>query len=110
MSIQRTNLTGLNFLTLILLVLLCCSCASNQPARSYLAEGDFKQRLQSQTRDGVTVTAGVPSASESKDLFNSSLYENGVQPVWLEITNDTEEVLSFLPVGLDPSYFTPIET
>jgi hypothetical protein len=33
-----------------------------------------------------------------------------VQPVWLEITNDTDDSLAFLPVGLDPAYFTPTET
>jgi hypothetical protein len=110
MSFQRTELTGLNFLSLSLLVLICCSCVSNQPDQTYLPEGDFKQRLQSQTIEGVTVTTGVPSASESKELFGSTLYKNGVQPVWLEITNDTDKDLSFLPVGLDPSYFTPTET
>ena len=109
MSILRTELAGLNFLGLSLLVLICCSCASNPADQPHLPEGDFKQRLQSQTMEGVTVTTGVPSASESKELFGSTLYKNGVQPVWLEITNDTDKDLSFLPVGLDPSYFTPTE-
>ena len=110
MSPQRAYRTSLNALALSWLVLICCSCASSQPTPAHLLEGDFKLRLQSQTREGVTVTAGVPSASESKALFGSPLYKNGVQPVWLEITNDSDELLSFLPVGLDPAYFTPIET
>jgi hypothetical protein len=99
----------LRLFALSLFVLICSSCSSNPPAQTQLPEGDFKQRLQSQTHAGVTVRTGVPSASESKVLFGSPLYKNGVQPVWLEITNNLDETLSYLPVGLDPSYFTPIE-
>jgi len=109
MSAELTNRTSLRALALSWLVLICCSCASNPPDQSAPVEGDFRQRLQSQTFEGVTVSTGVPSASESKKLFGTPLYKNGVQPVWLEITNDTDEDLTFLPVGLDPSYFTPIE-
>ena len=110
MKIQRAKSIGRHSLTLSLLVLICCSCASSPSTRTDLPEGDFKQRLQSQTHAGVTVRTAVPSASESKELFGSPLYKNGVQPVWLEITNNHDEFLSFLPVGLDPSYFTPTET
>ncbi len=110
MRFLRASVNDLLPLALSLLVLICCSCASNPPARNQVPEGDFKQRLQSQTQAGVTVRTGVPSASESKALFGAPLYKNGVQPVWLEITNNLDETLSFLPVGLDPSYFTPIET
>ena len=102
-------MTGLHSLELSLLVLLCNACATSPPAQTQLAEGDFKQRLQTQTHAGVTVSTGVPSASESKALFGAPLYKKGVQPVWLEITNNHDEVLSFLAVGLDPSYFTPQE-
>jgi len=109
MRIQREIKTGLHSLALCLLILICWSCSSNPPAQTQLPEGDFKQRLQTQAHAGVTVTTGVPSASESVELFASPLYKNGVQPVWLEITNNLDKDLSFLPVGLDPSYFTPIE-
>jgi hypothetical protein len=109
MRVFRTRMIDLRPLTLGLFVLVLSSCASSPPAQTQLPEGDFKQRLQSQTHAGVTVRTGVPSASESKVLFGSPLYKNGVQPVWLEITNNLDETLSFLPVGLDPSYFTPIE-
>ena len=109
MRVFHTRMINLRPLALGLFVLICSSCASSPPAQTELPEGDFKQRLQSQTHAGVTVRTGVPSASESKALFGSPLYKNGVQPVWLEITNNLDESLSFLPVGLDPSYFTPIE-
>jgi len=109
MRFPRAKLIDLHPLALSLFVLICCSCASKPPDQTQLPEGDFKQRLQSQTQAGVTVRTGVPSASESKALFGVPMYRNGVQPVWLEITNDLDATLSFLPVGLDPSYFTPTE-
>jgi hypothetical protein len=110
MRSRRVKPIHQRLLVIGLLVLVCCSCASKPPAKEQLLEGDFKQRLQSRTQAGVTVTTGVPSASESKALFGLPLYKNGVQPVWLEITNNLDESLSFLPVGLDPAYFTPTET
>ena len=109
MRFPRAKVIDLHPLALSLFVLICCSCASKPPDQTPIPEGDFKQRLQSQTQAGVTVRTGVPSASESKALFGVPLYKNGVQPVWLEITNDLDATLSFLPVGLDPSYFTPTE-
>lgn len=109
MRVLQAWVTHLHPLALSLVVLICCSCASKPPDQTPIPEGDFKQRLQSQTQAGVTVRTGVPSASESKALFGVPLYKNGVQPVWLEITNDLDTTLSFLPVGLDPSYFTPTE-
>lgn len=73
------------------------------------SEVPFRERSQTQERDGVRVTAAVPDSQETRDLFGTHLYKRGVQPVWLEIENKRDEILSFLPVGLDPEYFTPIE-
>ncbi len=72
-------------------------------------EGGYLDRAQTQEKDGIRVTAGVPSAKESKYLFGAPLYRRGVQPVWLKIENNRDEYVSFLPVGLDPTYYTPIE-
>jgi len=72
-------------------------------------ESSFKDRLQTQQENGIRITAGVPDAKESKQIFGSSLYRRGVQPVWLKVENFRDEHVSFLPVGLDPAYFTPIE-
>lgn len=94
---------------LLLLQLLLGSCASQSTITPAIDEGDFRQRLQTQTSNDVTITTGVPSAKESKDLFGSPMYKNGIQPVWLEITNHRDGPVSFLPVGLDPTYFTPVE-
>jgi hypothetical protein len=87
---------------------LIVACSSTPPALPGM-EGDYLDRAQTQEKNGIRVTAGVPSAEESKELFGTSLYRRGVQPVWLSIENSRDEHVSFLPVGLDPTYFTPIE-
>jgi len=89
----------------LLLVSACSSTSKPVPA----FEGDYRERAQSQEENGIRVTAGVPSADESKEIFGVPLYRRGVQPVWLKIENNRDEFVSFMPVGLDPAYFTPIE-
>ena len=69
----------------------------------------FRDRAQTQIEAGIRVTAAVPSATESRDLFGVSLYKKRVQPVWLEIENSTQETVAFMPVGLDHYYHSPIE-
>jgi hypothetical protein len=94
----------------MVVALLCSACAS-QPTPNPDIEGtNFRDRIQTQSGNGVTVRAGVPSARETEEIFDMDLYKRGVQPVWLEVVNETDLDLGFLPVGLDPSYFTPIET
>lgn len=91
------------------LVLLLGACASTPAPVSPIPEGDFRQRVQTQEKNGIRVSAGVPSASESEELFGKPLYKQGIQPVWLKIENDRDQPITFLPVGVDPAYFTPHE-
>ena len=70
----------------------------------------FHERAQNKSEHGVTVTAAVPSASETLELFGLPLYKRGIQPVWIEVRNDRSSAVAFLSVGLDPRYFTPIES
>ena len=69
----------------------------------------FRDRSVTQTDSGVKVTAAVPSASETRDLFGISLYKKGVQPVWLEIENLTDDWVVYLPAGTDYDYHSPFE-
>jgi hypothetical protein len=61
------------------------------------------------TDDGVRVSAAVPSEDESRSIFGVDLDRHGIQPLWLEIENDSERSFYFLPTGLDPEYFAPLE-
>ena len=62
------------------------------------------------TVGNVRVTTAVPSAEETESIFGVKLYSRNIQPVWVKVENLGDETLWFLPVGLDESYFTPIET
>ena len=90
-------------------LLFLVACATTAPPPEYLKEGDWKARITSQEVDGIKISAAVPSAKESKALFGKPLYKRDIQPVWLEVQNNNPFTVSFLPVGLDPSYYTPLE-
>jgi hypothetical protein len=93
----------------ILAVLALVGCASGPEPVTQIPEGDFRERIAVQQNDQVRVSAGVPSALESEALFSKPLYSDGIQPVWLKIDNLSDEPIKFLPVGLDPKYFPPLE-
>ncbi|UCH73723.1 MAG: LssY C-terminal domain-containing protein [Rhodospirillales bacterium] len=94
---------------LCLALLALAGCAGESATASRDADA-FLERRQVQSDEMVRVAAAVPSAAEARELFGVSLYSRGVQPVWLEIENRGRSSLSFLPAGLDPVYFTAIET
>lgn len=91
----------------VFFIVLVSGCAAFNPHPT--DEWPFLDRAQTQYKDGVRVTAAVPSAEESEKLFGVDLYGSGVQPVWLKIDNNNKEAVFFLPFGLDPEYLTPFE-
>ncbi len=89
--------------------LLLTSCAG-QPYQPWADNIDsFRGRALSETRGGIRVSTAVPSAEESKLLFGLDLYGKQVQPVWIEVQNDTDEYLRFAPTSVDREYFSPFE-
>ena len=42
-------------------------------------------------------------------MLGSDVTAAGVQPVWIEVRNDTEHMLWLLRAGADPDYFSPLE-
>ena len=91
----------------VIFILAVSGCASFNPRP--LEEVPFRERAQTKSEGNVRVTAAVPSPDESRRLFGVSVYRRGVQPIWLKIENNNEDAVYFLPVGLDPDYFSPFE-
>jgi len=91
----------------VICILSVSGCATFNPRP--LEDVPFRERAQTKSEGNVTVTAAVPSAEESRKLFGVSIYKRGVQPIWLEIENRDEEPVYFLPLSLDPNYFSPFE-
>jgi hypothetical protein len=93
----------------LLCLLLLSACVTAPEIVNPIPEGDYRDRIQIQEGNGIKVSAAVPSADESKQLFGKPLYKSGIQPVWLKFENGRDTPLTFLPVGLDPAYFSPLE-
>ena len=96
------------FLLLTLIILVATGCAASFEPRP-LSEIAFMVRAQTQSQGKLRVTAAVLSAEETRQVFGFPLYKKGIQPVWLQVENRETVPTWFLPVGLDPDYFSPLE-
>jgi len=103
---QRFDKIGV-LLIIAVTLLVACSTAPYKPAE--INVDSLRERAEIQTFEPLTVKAAVPGAGESETLFGVPLYDNGVQPVWLEITNAGDENIRFAMVSVDPDYFSPLE-
>jgi len=92
---------------LIFFFVAASGCASYKPKP--MEEVGFEKRAQTQQEGNVSVTAAVLSADEARGAFDLKLYKKGIQPIWVEIRNRDDEPLWFLPYGIDPDYFPPLE-
>jgi hypothetical protein len=94
--------------TLAVMLLMAMAAVAQSPDET--ERPAFIERAESQQKDAVTITVAVPSAGETQDLFGVPLYRRKVQPVWIEIANNRTSSITFLPLGVDPRYFTPIHS
>lgn len=67
-------------------------------------------RLHLHEEGSLTVATAVPSAEETRSIFDIDLYAKNVQPVWVQVENRSDQALYVTPMGLDPGYFTARET
>ena len=91
--------------TSILTLVVGCRTFSPTP----MDEVGFKQRAETRTEEDVTVSIVVLTAEEAKAAFDCKLYKKKIQPVWIEITNGTDDEMLFMPRSVDPDYFAPLE-
>jgi len=55
------------------------------------------------------VSASALGARESKRSFGENLAKHDIQPVWLSIENETDDQLVYLPIAMEPEYYSPYE-
>ncbi len=108
MRLHRTIRHHSRVTIMTLCIVIVAGCASAFDPKPVDAV-PFLERAETKTEDGIRVTTAVPSADEARDLFGISLYRKRLQPVWLEIENNTDAIVSFFPVGMDRDYHSPIE-
>lgn len=93
--------------SLAMLVLFLQGCATTQSTPvDPLA---YKSRTKSITYEDVTVTVAVPTISEAQEIYGVELAPKYIQPVWVEVKNDSDDTYWFLPSGFDSDYFFPSE-
>lgn len=92
---------------LLSMLLLSAGCMSYVSPNSF--PRTFLERMETQQRGPVRVSAVVLSESESKEVFGSSLQDKNIQPLWLKIHNLSGEELVLQLLSTDPDYFAPSE-
>ncbi|MEE4271798.1 MAG: LssY C-terminal domain-containing protein [Thermoanaerobaculales bacterium] len=102
----RTS-NGRSFVMFVMVAGALVGCRTFSPTP--MDEGSFIERAQTQSRDGITVTAAVLSSDEAQAFFDVKLYKKKIQPIWIEIDNATDQTLAFLPRSVDPDYFSALE-
>lgn len=95
------------FLLLFLSIYLsgCAGTFNPQP----IDEARYRNRAEAQTDGDIQILAVVLSREESEAVFDLDLYDKGIQPIWLEVDNRSEERIWIPPVGIDRNYFPPSE-
>jgi hypothetical protein len=88
---------------------LITACGSSFKVPSPVDPGPLRGRAVSNGENNIRVSAAIPHLDESKSIFGVDMGRHGVQPLWLEIENASERRVVFLPTGLDPEYFAPLE-
>ena len=94
-------------LSLLVVLISLAGCGPNRPDVSGLK--DFTNRALVQHKDGVTVWTSVLTDEECRRYFGASTADVEVQPVWIQIKNDNDQPLRYLPILTDPEYFAPQE-
>ncbi len=84
-------------------------CKVYSPSKDPVKDVPFMTRSETQSEDGITVTAAVLSDQESEQIFGFNLAGKGIQPVWLEVENNTGKPVTLVYVAMDPGYYSPNE-
>jgi hypothetical protein len=95
-------------LILSTLALYLVGCANWQvPPRFDVSE--LQSRAVTAETKGVRLSAAVLSREDSIGMFGADLNKEGIQPVWIDIENSTDQTLWLLRTGTDPDIFSPLE-
>ena len=88
-------------------------CLAGCGGRAYVYDesplAGLRAAAETQSDDGVTVRAAVPGRDDTEALFGVDMYAEGIQPVWIEVTNNLERNARYAPVSTDRDYYSPLE-
>jgi len=90
-------------------LVLLTGCAGQPYVSNDVSTASFLARKITQEHEALRVSAAVPDAVETAELFGLSLYEKGVQPVWIEVENKSTSMLRLSIWSIDSDYYSPLE-
>ena len=97
-------------LLLILVVTFTLGACAVTPYRyEPLDTFDVIERAQTKQEGAFQVRASVPGENEAAKIFGIPIYKRGIQPVWLEITNNSDHRARLTLSSIDREYFSPHE-
>ncbi|MFC1720253.1 LssY C-terminal domain-containing protein [Pseudomonadota bacterium] len=85
------------------------ACSLTPYTHGSLDDNPVLRRAVEQQQNDFVVRASVPSENEAKQLFGIPIYQRGIQPVWLEITNNSDSGARLILSSIDQNYFAPLE-
>lgn len=94
---------------LAVLMLSVAGCAGQPYKPTEIASAQFLERGVAQTQEPLRVTAAVPDAQETEAFFGLPLYDQGIQPIWLEVENRGPKPVRVAIWSIDPDYYSPLE-
>jgi hypothetical protein len=107
---MKHSLYCINRLALItLLALSVGACSTASYKHESFNNFQIEQRAITQEQGPIQVRASVPGQDEAEKIFGIPIYKRGIQPVWLEITNNSPDRARLALVSVDHYYFSPLE-
>jgi hypothetical protein len=101
--------------TIVAAILICAVAMATSILSSFRFNPDpsgdasFIARAQQKSAPGIKVNISALGTRESQQSFGEDLAKYNIQPVWLSIENETDEELIFLPITMDPDYYSAYE-
>ena len=109
--ITEIDYIKIDFCRIFHIIVLCCllvsGCATYVPPKPQQTE--FQSRAETQSIGEIRVSAVVLSAEESQQIFGSPLAQKHIQPIWIEVENQTGQEYVLMVLSIDPNYFSPGE-
>lgn len=96
-------------LTPSVVVLVALAGCATWTAPVDISDAPLRARAVTESKRDVHLSAAVLGAKDSLRLFGTDVTAAGIQPVWIEVRNDTDQVFWLLRSGTDPDYFSPLE-
>ena len=84
-------------------------CPSYNPVEEPQRYPNLILRTLTKSRDGLDVSTSVLTDREIEEVFGLELAEDNIQPVWINIKNNSDKAYYLIKVYTDSHYFTPNE-